>query len=135
MRLRGKSIGRNGPIFYEFENVRAIRTTDWKYIERFPDGPNELYDLAHDPHEQQNLVDQPAESEMQAKLRNELHAFFDKYADPKYDLSREGKSKSLLLSRPKPKQGLPRQLVNGVCEIRWTRLCAPASPADMRRKK
>jgi arylsulfatase A-like enzyme len=103
--LRGKPIERNGPIFYEFENVRAIRTTDWKYIERFPDGPNELYDLANDPHERKNLGDQPAESEMQAKLRSELHAFFEKYADPKYDLSRDGKSKSLLLSRPKPKKG------------------------------
>lgn len=101
--LRGRPSERKGPVFFEFENTRAIRTTDWKYIERFPDGPNELYDLARDPHERENLVDQPAQREVQAKLRGELHAFFDKYADPKYDLSRQGKSKSLLLSRPKEK--------------------------------
>ena len=29
-------------IFYEFENVRAIRTPEWKYIERIHEEPDEL---------------------------------------------------------------------------------------------
>ena len=47
-------------VFYEFENVRAIRTDRWKYIERFRQSPNELYDLAADPEELDNLIDEPA---------------------------------------------------------------------------
>jgi arylsulfatase A-like enzyme len=81
-------------IFFEFENTRAIRTSDWKYIERFPDGPNELYDLIRDAEERHNVVDQSAHAAKQAELRGRLEEFFNRYADPKYDLSRGGKSKA-----------------------------------------
>ena len=37
--------------FFEFENVRAIRTPRWKYIERIHETPNELYDIVEDPDE------------------------------------------------------------------------------------
>ena len=56
-------------MFFEFENTRAIRTRDWKYVGRFPDGPNELYDLKSDPDERHNLVDQPAHAAQQKELR------------------------------------------------------------------
>jgi arylsulfatase A-like enzyme len=39
--------------------VRAIRTRRWKYIERFKQDPNELYDLKNDPGELNNLVADP----------------------------------------------------------------------------
>jgi arylsulfatase A-like enzyme len=87
-------------VFYEFENVRAVRTDLWKHVERFPDGPHELYDLAADPGEQFNLFGQPRQAEMQASLRTKLHAFFDRYADPQYDLWHGGRAKTLLLSAP-----------------------------------
>ena len=42
-------------IYYEFENCRMIRTDDYKFTHRFPDGPNELYNLKDDPGERNNL--------------------------------------------------------------------------------
>jgi arylsulfatase A-like enzyme len=92
--LHGKQVKWNDVVFFEFENTRAIRTTDWKYIERFPDGPNELYGLKDDPEEKNNLIGQPAHAAKQQDLRRRLAQFFDRYADPKYDLSRGGKSKA-----------------------------------------
>jgi len=92
--LAGKQCQWDNVVFFEFENTRAVRTPDWKYIERFPDGPNELYDLKTDPGERQNLLDQPAHAAMQQELRDRLHKFFDRYADPRFDLSRGGTSKA-----------------------------------------
>jgi choline-sulfatase len=85
-------------VFYEFENVRAIRTAEWKYVERYPDGPHELYDLANDPGERFNLYGQPKQTGIQKELRTKLYQFFDRYADPKYDLWHGGKSKTHLLT-------------------------------------
>jgi arylsulfatase A-like enzyme len=92
--LTGKQIPWDDVVFFEFENTRAIRTRDWKYIERFPEGPNELYDLKSDPGERQNLADQPAHTALQQQLRDRLQKFFDRYADPRYELSRGGTSKA-----------------------------------------
>jgi arylsulfatase A-like enzyme len=102
--LRGKEIPWDEVVYFEFENTRAIRTGDWKYIHRFPRGPDELYDLKKDPGERQNLIDQPAQAEIRKNLAKRLDEFFDRYADPRYDLSRKGGSKSILLSRPKRKK-------------------------------
>ena len=98
--LRGKDLGLEWEdvVFYEFENVRAIRTVEWKYIERHPDGPHELYDLNGDPGERFNLYGQPKQTTIQNKLRTKLYRFFNCYADPKYDLWHGGKSKTHLLS-------------------------------------
>jgi arylsulfatase A-like enzyme len=101
--LEGKPLDWEQVVFYEFENTRAIRTLEWKYIHRFPDGPDELYDLKHDPGERKNLVGQPAPAAVQKELRKRLDAFFDRYADPTYDLKRDGRSKvPLLTRRPQP---------------------------------
>jgi len=98
--LRGRTLADwDNTVFYDFENVRAIRTGDWKYVERFPDGPHELYDLSTDPGEQFNLYGQPQQSERQAGLRGRLTTFFSRYADPDYDLWHGGGSKTALLSR------------------------------------
>ncbi len=93
--MRGQAIEWDNVIFYEFENSRMIRTADWKYTWRFPDGPNELYHLAVDPKEEHNLVDQPEQTAKQQELRRRLDAFFDRYADPKYDLTRGGGSQTV----------------------------------------
>jgi arylsulfatase A-like enzyme len=96
--LTGKAIDDwDNTIYYEFENVRAIRTDDWKYIERFRQEPNELYDLAEDPRELNNLIGQPEHAATQKRLAARLHAYFDRVADPKWDLCNGGTSKTKLL--------------------------------------
>ncbi|HEY1377583.1 MAG TPA: sulfatase-like hydrolase/transferase [Gemmataceae bacterium] len=92
--LRGESIPWDNVAFYEFETARAVRTGDWKYVRRFPNGPDELYDLAHDPGERVNLVNDPARAAVRADLGKRLEAFFARYADPQYDLWRGGRSKA-----------------------------------------
>lgn len=93
--LRGDEFGLwDNTVFYDFLNVRAIRTAEWKYIERQGGVlPRELYDLTDDPGERSNLADRPAHEKTQRELREQLHAFFDRNADPNYDLWRGGKSK------------------------------------------
>ncbi|MBL8179635.1 MAG: sulfatase-like hydrolase/transferase [Bryobacterales bacterium] len=85
-------------VYFEFENVRAIRTAEWKYIERIHEGPNELYHLANDPGERLNLIHHPQHAPTAAQLRAKLTAFFARFADPKYDLWKGGSSKSGLIT-------------------------------------
>lgn len=101
--LAGESLAWENVIFYEFENTRAIRTADWKYIHRHPDGPHELYDLQKDPKEETNLVENPAHANDRTALRAQLDEFFDRYADPKYDLWHGGRSKVGRLIPPRPR--------------------------------
>jgi arylsulfatase A-like enzyme len=85
-------------VFFEFENLRAIRTTEWKYIERIHEEPNELYQLGKDPGERLNLYGQRGVESVTAGLRKRLQAFFARYADPKWDLWKGGRSKSGLIN-------------------------------------
>ena len=84
---------------YEFENVRSIRTDRWKYIERYGQEPNELYDLQADPAELNNLIDQPEQGAMRTQLAQRMHAWFDRVADPKWDLWKGGTSKTGLMMK------------------------------------
>ncbi len=97
--LLGDVPGWEDAAYFEFENVRAIRTDRWKYVERFREPPNELYDLAADPGEAQNLAEDPAHAATRDALAARLRAFFDKHADTKWDLWKGGGSKSNLLKR------------------------------------
>lgn len=49
----------------------ALSTRDWRYL-RYQDGVEELYDIAHDPHEWQNLVKEPAHNAKLAELRKRM---------------------------------------------------------------
>ncbi|MHC4603924.1 MAG: sulfatase family protein [Planctomycetota bacterium] len=101
--LQGRQVKWDNVIFYEFENSRMIRTPDWKYTRRFPSGPDELYDLRNDSGERENLIGQPKYVGIKKQLAKQLDAFFNRYADPKYDLWQGGGSKTFLLtSRQKP---------------------------------
>lgn len=102
--LEGKALDMkwDNTVFYEFETVRAIRTDSWKYVERLDEGPRELYDLGQDPGELRNLADRPAVRSIQKELGDRLHAFFDRYADPKYDLAKGGTSKAQFLISETP---------------------------------
>jgi arylsulfatase A-like enzyme len=97
--LRGQTIPWDNVVFYEMEFVRAVRTEDWKYVARFPDGPFELYDMKKDPQERFNVFGQPGMEARRAELAGRLEAFFSRHADPQYDLWKGGRSKAKLHSR------------------------------------
>lgn len=69
----------------EYGDTRMIRRGDSKFVHRFPDGPHELYDLASDPDERNNLVDRPEFDRMRRELENGLHSWFSRYASGPYD--------------------------------------------------
>ncbi len=96
--LHGEKTAWNNTVFFEFATVRAIETPKWKYVRRFPPtDPRELYDLEADAGETVNLIDSPAHAEIIAALDARLTAYFDRYADPKYDLWHGGTAKGRLL--------------------------------------
>ena len=97
--LHGESTEWEDIVFFEYETVRAVRTNDWKYIERHPDGPDELYHLKGDPGELDNLIDQDAHAAIQAELKQRLDGFFARYAESKYNLWKDGTSKANQISK------------------------------------
>lgn len=97
--LRGKKIEWENEVFYEMENTRAIRTDGWKYVARFPNGPFELYNMKLDPQERFNMYGQPGTEGKLAELSLNLNNFFEKYADPKYNIWKGGRSKAKLLTK------------------------------------
>ncbi len=103
--LHGETITQENAVFYEFENVRAIRTDTWKYIERIGEEPNELYHLETDPGERLNLYGRSAHADIQEELRKRLQAFFVKYAEPKWDLWLGGDAKGGLMLGKQPYAG------------------------------
>jgi arylsulfatase A-like enzyme len=76
-------------VFDEYGPVRMIRTDDWKYVHRFPYGPHELYDLARDPGERVNLVDDPAYADRRSTLERQLREWFLMYVRTEVDGVRE----------------------------------------------
>jgi arylsulfatase A-like enzyme len=72
-------------VYDEYGPVRMVRTRDWKYVHRYPGGPHELYDLARDPDERNNLVDEARHAETLVQLRERLAAWFARYVDPAID--------------------------------------------------
>jgi arylsulfatase A-like enzyme len=99
--LHGESIDWETAMYYEMESCRSVRTDDWKYVaRRSPDGPTELYDMQHDPHERFNLFGQPRHASIQAAMAKKLDAFFEEYADPQYDIWKGGRSKARRLVAP-----------------------------------
>jgi arylsulfatase A-like enzyme len=98
--LRGQGMEWDNKIFYEMETCRAVRTADWKYVARQPDGPYELYDMRVDPAEKFNLFGQPGTEATRAELAATLDAFFTRYADPQYDVWKGGRSKAKRVTSP-----------------------------------
>jgi len=84
---RGESMAGNEivVVYDEYGPVRMIRTRDWKYVHRHPDGPHELFDLAADPDERRNLAADPAQAARIRDLRGELEAWFERYVIPERD--------------------------------------------------
>ncbi len=76
-------------VYDEYGPVRMIRTREWKYVHRYPYGPNELYDLSGDPEERVNLAGDAGQAARVRELRSRLRQWFAVYVDPDRDGSRE----------------------------------------------
>jgi len=89
--LRGHSTENSQPIvvYDEYGPVRMIRTSQWKYVHRYPYGPHELYDLSSDPGERCNLIDSPAHQDKIHKLKLGLETWFVRFVDPMLDGTHE----------------------------------------------
>jgi len=70
-------------VYDEYGPVRMVRTPEWKYVHRYPDGPHELFDLRDDPGERRNRIDDRAS--IAAELRARLEGWFREYVDPARD--------------------------------------------------
>ena len=92
--LRGDSGEWEGTIFHEFENLRMVRDDTWKYVWRYPDGPDELYHMPSDPGERINKAGAADCAAVVEGLRAKIAAFFARYADPAYDVWQGGRSKA-----------------------------------------
>jgi len=76
-------------IFEEYGPNRMIRTQRHKYILRYPDGPNELYDLEQDPGEKSNLIHCEESTQVVEKLGQRLDRWFSQYVHPNTDGSKQ----------------------------------------------
>ncbi len=89
--LRGAGQGGHEAVVVcdEYGPVRMIRDREWKYIHRYPYGPHELYCLAEDPREEENLVDDARYAEIATAMRARLEAWFMEYVKPSLDGARQ----------------------------------------------
>jgi len=93
--LRGEDLAWDEEIiFHDYENVRAVQTPAWKLVRRHPDGPDELYHLAEDPGEWENLIHYAEHEAVRDELDARLKAFFAAHTDPQYDLWADGTTKA-----------------------------------------
>ena len=76
-------------VFDEYGPCRMIRTAVDKLVLRYPDGPNEYYDLVNDPGENVNLFTETRFGARIAELSSQLGDWFDRYVDPRFDGSHE----------------------------------------------
>lgn len=77
-------------IFDEYGPVRMIRSAQYKYICRYPYGPDEFYDLQSDPGEKTNLIEDESFGPVIFEMRRRMERWFNRYADPDVDGTREG---------------------------------------------
>ena len=88
---KGYSRGAKRPVIVldEYGPTRMIRDGSMKYVHRYPDGPNEFYDLESDPDETSNEIDNPAFQRSIERMRVELEEWFDRYTEPERDGSKQ----------------------------------------------
>jgi len=65
----------------EYGDLRMIRTRAHKLVQRFPDGPDDLFDLNADPEETQNRVDWDEYRAVQAGLEQRLQTWYAGFSD------------------------------------------------------
>ncbi len=73
----------------EYGPNRMIRGRRFKYVARYPYGPNELYDLETDPGETKNLLKEGGFEDLEKDMRLRLETWFAAYVNPEIDGVRE----------------------------------------------
>jgi len=86
-------------IFIEQEEVRAVRTREWLYVQHFGGHDkytfeDELYNLVDDPVEKHNLAGDPDFAAIAQTLGSRLSDHFARYSEPQYNLWEGGSLKS-----------------------------------------
>lgn len=87
-------------VYDEYGPTRMIRTKEWKYICRYPYGPDELYHLESDPEENKNLINDPEYAALVNSLYMQLTEWFYTYGDPAMDGAKEAVTGYGQLCRP-----------------------------------
>ena len=100
--LQGESLTWDDTVYGEYGLARMIRTPDWKYVRRYPNGPDELYDLAMDPGERKNLAEETSLLRRIQSLGNRLEEWFARYAVPENDPVRNGRDPTIQYERVHP---------------------------------
>lgn len=77
-------------ILDEYGPTRMIRTKEWKYIKRYPYGPDELYDLTIDKDEMHNLIEDKTYEHILLDLKKRMETWFLQYVNPSIDGAKEG---------------------------------------------
>ncbi|MEO8223066.1 MAG: hypothetical protein ABI563_20060 [Specibacter sp.] len=72
-------------MYDEYGPVRMIRTRTHKYVHRYPQGLHELHDLAADPGERHNLMNDGGTHPVLVGLRSRLAGWFSKHGVPEFD--------------------------------------------------
>ncbi len=89
--LRGEDFHQHEEVVVmdEYGPNRMIRDRRFKYVTRYPYGPNELYDLEKDPGETRNLLKEGGFEKLESEMRYRLESWFAKYVNPEIDGAKE----------------------------------------------
>ncbi|MCZ2156558.1 MAG: sulfatase-like hydrolase/transferase [Bryobacterales bacterium] len=83
--LRGAPPSWRDRLYFEYADVRAIRTKTLKLLRRAKPWPDEMYDLEADPDEAKNVIDDPRYQATRARLTKELDDYFRDHGAPTID--------------------------------------------------
>lgn len=72
-------------VYDEYGPNRMIRNEYYKYVHRYPYGPNEFYNLKVDSGEKNNAIDDSKYEDEINHFKHELEKWFFKYVDPNVD--------------------------------------------------
>ncbi|MEG0370455.1 MAG: sulfatase-like hydrolase/transferase, partial [Hungatella sp.] len=76
-------------VFDEYGPARMIRSKYYKYIHRYPFGPDEFYNLENDPGEDYNCIEEEKYQLIIKELKRHLDLWFLKYTDARVDGAKE----------------------------------------------
>jgi len=101
--LRGESPRWRDRLYFEYCNVRGVRTDTAKYVERTREFPSEMFDLERDPGETGSVLNDPKYRKQAAALKKDLDRFFEQAGAPPIEQWRSTtKQKLAVYERARP---------------------------------